>query len=350
MRIDKIFLLAKEKRASDIHIVSDQVPFLRIDGHLYSVSRFIKNAKPITEAVLLELLSHNEREEFFEEKELDISYQVEGDGRYRINYFWEKGKVALAARIISSKIPTLEQIRIPEVVKSLLELKQGLILVTGATGSGKSTTMASMLEYINQHRKVHIATIEDPVEYLFKSEKSFFTQRQVGDDTTSFANALKHVFRQDPDVIMVGEMRDLETIGTTITLAETGHLVFSTLHTHTAAQTIDRIIDVFPPYQQSQVRLQLSMTLKGIVSQRLIEKVNGGRVANWEVLINNIAVANTIRENKIEQINNIIQTSAAEGMITAKRDLKEMFDQGLIDQATYDYYKERSYQINNKSR
>jgi twitching motility protein PilT len=238
--------------------------------------------------------------------------------------------MGLVARIINDKMPTLEDLSLPEIVSDLLNLKQGLILVTGPTGCGKSTTLAAMINYINSNHRLNIITLEDPIEYLFKPEKSIIIQRQLGSDMLSFASGLKHALRQDPNVIMVGEMRDLETIATTITLAETGHLVLATLHTYSAAQTIDRIIDAFPPHQQNQVRMQLSMTLASVISQRLLPRVDGGRIAAREIMINNSAISNLIRENKIAQIRTVIETSAKDGMVSMDQDLKRLFKEKLV--------------------
>ena len=238
------------------------------------------------------------------------------------------------ARVISSEIPTMEDVKMPEVVYRLLDMYQGLILMTGPTGCGKSTTLAAMINHINTNKSAHIVTLEDPIEFLFKPQKSIVKQRQLHTDMITFQDALIHVLRQDPNVIMVGEMRDLATIAATITLAETGHLVLATLHTHNAAQTIDRIIDIFPSHQQQQIRLQVSMTLTGIISQNLIPQEGGGRVATREILLNTPAVANLIRENKIAQIKTVIQTSAKEGMITMDQDLINLYSKKLISKET----------------
>jgi twitching motility protein PilT len=251
-------------------------------------------------------------------------------GRLRINIHWEKDVPGLVARVVSQKIPTMAEILMPELVKELIKTRDGLILVTGPTGCGKSTTLAAMINEINTSRSVHIVTLEDPIEFIFTPQKSIVRQRQLGSDMKSFKQGLKHVLRQDPNVIMVGEMRDLESIAATITLAETGHLVLATLHTLNAAQTVDRIIDSFPPYQQSQVRTQLSMSLRAVISQQLIKKIKGGRIAAREILVNNSAVANLIRENKIAQIKTVIQTSSDEGMVTMDNDLKRLVQEKLI--------------------
>jgi len=244
--------------------------------------------------------------------------------------------MGLSARTIPSVIPKMEDIAMPEVVYNLCNLDGGLILVTGPTGCGKSTSLAAMIDYINQTRKVNIITLEDPIEFIFKPIKSIIKQRQLGSDMISFQNGLVHVLRQDPNVIMVGEMRDLDTIATTITLAETGHLVFATLHTYSAAQTIDRIIDIFPPHQQNQIRMQISITLKGIIAQKLLPQQSGGRIAVREVLMNNPAIANLIRENKVSQIKTAIQTSAKDGMISMDNALLKLYKEGSITQEVLD--------------
>jgi twitching motility protein PilT len=246
--------------------------------------------------------------------------------------------VALVARIINHDVPTMEELGLPEMVHEMIQARQGLILVTGPTGCGKSTTLAAIINKINSQRAANIITLEDPIEYLFKPDKSIIIQRQLGTDILSFNEALKHVVRQDPDIIMVGEMRDLDTIAATLTLAETGHLVLATLHTYNSSQTIDRIVDVFPPHQQNQIRLQLSMTLNGVLSQQLLPKVGGGRVAARELLINNSAIVNIIRENKIPQIRTVIQTSSHEGMFTMEQDLRRLVKQGLVDEQTVEFY------------
>lgn len=330
--IDDVFAKAVAKGASDIHIVEGLPPIFRIDGELQKMA----DGKPLTDhetaEVCYSLLSPERRKIFDEEKELDMGYELDGLSRFRINMHWEKGAAGMVARVISQKIPTMEDLNMPPITYDLIRLKQGLILVTGPTGMGKSTTLAAMIDLINRERGEHIITLEDPVEFVYEPKKSIIKQRQLGTDMMSFAQGLKHVLRQDPNVIMVGEMRDLETIASTITLAETGHLVLATLHTLNAAQTIDRIIDVFPPYQQSQVRLQISLFLKGIISQQLLPGINGGRVASREVLINTPAIANLIRENKIAQIKTAIQTSAEDGMFTMDQNIKKLYSDGMISE------------------
>jgi len=316
-KIDEIFKVAVKKRASDIHLTAGRPPIFRIDGELIDMT----GAKPLKPDEIKELvfgiLSEKQQQTLINQRELDLSHEITDLSRFRVNCFWERDNACLAARIISPEIPSMEELMMPQIVYELLRIKQGLVLVTGPTGCGKST---------------HIITLEDPIEFIYPpgSGKSLIVQRQLGTDMLSFAQALKYVLRQDPNVILVGEMRDLETISATITLAETGHLVLATLHTHNSAQTVDRIIDVFPPYQQPQVRLQLSLFLKGIISQQLLPKTEGGRIAAREVLINVPAISNLIRENKVPQIKTVIQTSAEEGMFTMDQDLKRLFDEGYL--------------------
>jgi len=331
-KIDEILTRAVKNKASDVHLAANRPPIFRIDGELIAQN----GSKPLqpkeVEELVFSILSEKQKQLLTTNRELDLSYEIKDISRFRVNCHWERDNVGLVSRIISSEIPNLEELMMPEIVHDLLRLKQGLILVTGPTGCGKSTSLAAMINLINQERAVHIVTLEDPIEFLYPPHegKSLIIQRQLGTDMLSFAEALKHVVRQDPNVVLVGEMRDLDTIGTTITLAETGHLVLATLHTYNAGQTVDRIIDVFPPYQQPQVRLQLSLFLKGIISQQLLPKIGGGRVAAREILINTPAIANLIRENKVAQIKTVIQTSAEEGMVTMDQDLKRMVEEDHI--------------------
>ncbi len=330
MNIQEILKLAVEKNASDVHLVVDAPVLLRIDGELTGVDAKKILTRKEVEQMVFSLLNEEQKKRFIKDRELDLSYENDEEARFRVNLHYERDNVGLVARVISDKIPTLEDLAMPKVVYDLVNLQQGLILVTGPTGCGKSTTLAAMINYINQNRKASIVTLEDPIEFRFKHEKSIIIQRQLGSDMVTFNEGLKHVLRQDPNVIMVGEMRDLETISTTITLAETGHLVLATLHTYSAAQTIDRVIDIFPPHQQSQVRAQLSMTLAAVISQRLLVKTKGGRIASREILLNTPAVSNLIRENKIAQIKTVIETSSKDGMVSLDHDLKKMYEAKII--------------------
>ncbi|MDD5749913.1 MAG: type IV pilus twitching motility protein PilT [Patescibacteria group bacterium] len=334
MNINELFKTATKKKASDLHIIVGKPPVLRIDSELRILSEEPEITRDAAEKMIFSILTEKQREKFINEREIDISYEIPKFSRYRVNLHWEKDNVGLVARVISNEVPSLDDLDLPPVVHKMIEQNSGLILVTGPTGCGKSTTLAAMVERINQMRFANIITLEDPIEFIHKPKKSIIKQRQLGSDMLTFGGALRHVLRQDPNVIMVGEVRDLETMSATITLAETGHLVLATLHTHNAAQTIDRIIDVFPPHQQAQVRLQLSMSLSGVLSQQLLPKVGGGRIAVREILINTPAVANIIRENKIPQIKSVIQTSADEGMFSMEQHVKELLRQNLIEEST----------------
>jgi len=335
MNIEKLFSLGIKHKASDIHLVNNLPPIFRIDGIL---SR-IENYPPITQEDINSFLKRNlteiQKKRLQTDKDLDFSFVVpEEKTRLRINVFWERNNLALAARIVWPHIPTMEEIDMPPIAYELVKLHHGLVIVTGPAGCGKSTTLAAMLNHINEHQSAHIITLEDPIEFTFDSNKSIISQRELGQDMTSFASALKHIVRQDPNIVMLGEMRDLETIGLALTLAETGHLIFATLHTPSADQTISRIIDVFPPNQQTQIKLQLSLALKAIICQHLLPKINGGRVAAREVLVVTPAVANLIRENQAQQIISSIQTGARYGMFTMNRDLERLVKNGVISPET----------------
>lgn len=335
--IDALFAAAVERGASDLHLVAGKPALLRMDGDLAPVDDAVLDADRVRELVY-SIVSGEDRGRFERDKELDLAHQISGGKRFRINIHWEKGNVALAARTIPSEIPTMDSLDLPEVVAGLVDLPHGLVLITGPTGSGKSTTLAAMIDAINNKEPINIITLEDPIEFLFSQKTAVVRQRQLGQDFVSYGEGLKHMLRQDPDVVMVGEMRDMDTIATTLTIAETGHLVFATLHTYSAAQTIDRIIDVFPPNQQNQIRSQLALTLRGVVSQQLLPKVGGGRVAAREILVNNPAVANLIREGKVAQIKNVLQTSSAEGMVTLAQDLGRMIKSGEITREIAEQY------------
>ncbi len=275
------------------------------------------------------ILNKKQIDRFNRKKDLDFSYQFE-NYRFRSNLSFEKGNIKMTARIINETMPTMESLDMPRQVYNLLNLNQGLILITGPTGSGKSTSLAAMIDHVNSTRGCNIVTFEDPIEFVFQPKKSIISQRQLGTDMPDFASGLRHVLRQDPNVIMVGEMRDLETISTAITLAETGHLVLATLHTCNASQTIDRIIDIFPPHQQNQIKSQLSLILSAVISQVLVPGINGGRVAVREILLNNSAISNLIRDQKISQIRSVIETHSSEGMLSFERSIKDLTNRGLI--------------------
>ena len=329
--MNAIFQIGIDRNASDVHLVANKPPLLRIFGRITP----IEGSKTLTAAevkeLILSLLSQDESDRFVHEKELDIAHQVPSGKRFRVNLHWEKGDASLVARTIPSDIPTMASLGLPEVVQKMADYPNGLVIVTGPTGCGKSTTLASLIEHINLTEPDNIITLEDPIEFLFESKQAIVRQRQLGQDFLTFGEGLKHILRQDPDVVMVGEMRDPETIATTLTIAETGHLVFATLHTNSAAQTIDRIIDAMPASQQNQVRSQLALSLRAVVSQQLLPRVGGGRVAAREILVNNAAVANLIRESQVAQIRNVLQTSAAEGMTTLTQDLSRLIKANLIE-------------------
>jgi len=332
MLLEELFKKAITDGASDVHLIVGKPPMLRVSGELSPAGKTELSAKNVAD-LIASILTQEQEVRFEKEKELDFAVETKDGGRFRVNIFFERGNMSLAARVISQKIPTMDELELPAVVKGFTALPHGLVLVTGPTGSGKSTTLAAMIDEINGSREENIITLEDPIEYLFEPKKSIIRQRQLGADMVTFAEGLKHILRQDPDVIMVGEMRDLETVAAALTMAETGHLVFATLHTWSAAQTIDRIIDSFPAYQQQQIRLQLALTLRGVITQQLISKKGGGLVAAHEILVNNPAIANLIRENKVAQIKTVMQTGAKDGMTTLAQDLKRLLKEGSIEKA-----------------
>ncbi len=347
-RIDNLLSLAASSRASDVHLVVGRQPFLRIDGKLVDVQQEEIITPELMKDLVFSMLTPEKQELFIKNRELDFAYQIKGSTRYRVNIHWERNNIGLVARVVSDRIPTMEELGMQKVLYDLTRLHQGLILVTGPTGCGKSTSLAAMIDLINKERREHIVTLEDPIEYIFNMEQSVIRQREQYSDFHSFADALKHVVRQDPDIIMVGEMRDLETISAALTVAETGHLVLATLHTMGSSETIDRIIDVFPQHQQSQIRLQLSMELRAVVSQQLIPRANGGRVAAREIMINTPAINNLIRESKLSQIKTVIQTSAEEQMMTLDQDLKRLYSERLITKETALSYMENPELLDSK--
>jgi twitching motility protein PilT len=333
LSIDELLITTLELGASDLHITTGLPPVVRLHGELRTLD-YPKLLPKDTQELIYSIMTQEQRDVFERNWEYDFSYSIPGKGRFRVNVYFQRGSVAAAFRSIPAKIPTIEELRLPPVVQEFAMKPRGFVLVTGPTGSGKSTTLAALINIINEMRSCHIITIEDPIEFLHPHKKSVINQREVGTDTHSFANALKYALRQDPDVILIGEMRDLETIQTALTAAETGHLVFATLHTVDAPQTIDRIIDVFPPHQQQQVRIQLAGCLQGIISQQLLPMADGkGRVVACEILVATAGIRNLIREGKTHQIYTAIQTGQKYGMQTLDMALADLVRRGWI---TYD--------------
>ncbi len=328
-QIDKLFQILKDRKGSDLHISVGAPPLIRISGDLTPItSSLLPPAE--TRKLLYEIMTESQQQRFEERMELDFAYAIPGLARFRANIFMQNRGIAAVFRIIPEDILTVEQLKSPPQILNFAKLHKGLVLCTGPTGSGKSTTLAALVDYVNANRQEHIITVEDPIEFVHQNKKCLINQRELGAHTESFAAALKSALREDPDVILVGEMRDLETIQLALTAAETGHLVFGTLHTASAAKTIDRIIDVFPSSQQGQVRSMLSESLKGVMAQTLLKKAGGGRIAAIEILVGNPAIANLIREEKTYQINSVLQTSRAEGMQTLDMALFELFQKKLI--------------------
>lgn len=332
LSMDELLKMVMQKNASDLHLTVGAAPTLRVDGEMYP-THFEKLTPDVCQRLIYSLLTDRQKEKFESNNELDLSFGIKGVGRIRMNVFRQRNAVAAALRLISEKILTFEELGLPAVIYDITRLQKGLVLVTGPTGCGKSTTLASIINFLNEHRQGHIMTIEDPIEYVHQHKKCLINQREVGSDTNSFPNALKYVLRQDPDIILVGEMRDLETISAALTIAETGHLVFATLHTTDAPSSINRIVDSFPPHQQSQVRSQLSFTLQAVFTQQLLLKSGGvGRILACEVLIVTAAIRNLIRDMKTEQIYLSMQTGAKFGMQTMNTSL---FDLVTRKQITY---------------
>ena len=328
--LKKILETAIKEQASDVHFSPGQPPILRIFGNLFPLVKEKIITPEDSKNLAFLMMDEHQKERFLKEKDLDFSYDFEGKARFRVNAFFQMGKVSIAMRLIPSKIRNIEELNLPPILHQFTKAQQGFVLVCGPASHGKSTTLAALIDEINHTRTEHIITIEDPIEYVFEDDRSIIDQREVGQDALSFARALKAALREDPDVIMVGEMRDPETMAIAITAAETGHLVFATLHTNSAAQTIHRIVDSFPPEQQNQVRAQLSGSLLGIISQRLIPRVRGGLIPACEIMINTPAISNLIRENKIHEIPSVIETSAEIGMITLNRSLADLVKRGEI--------------------
>jgi twitching motility protein PilT len=330
-----LFTEALKAGASDVHVAVGSPVLFRIDGLLVE-----QTEKAVTEAEAEKFVKAIAGDAGYkrlqEKRELDTSYSLEGGVRLRVNAHFERGNMGLAARIIPSTIPAVEDLGLGEIAQRFCNQKEGLILFTGPTGAGKSTSLAALIQSISQQRAANIVTLEDPIEFIFPKAKSLIKQRQFGEDFLSFPDAMRGILRQDPDIVMVGEMRDPETIAAALTLAETGHLIFATLHTPNAVQTIDRIIDVFEPHQQGQVRSQLSMSLKAVVAQRLLPGINGGRVAQREILVNTPAAANIIRDARLQELRSVLQTGSDTGMISFEKDAKRLYKEGLISKETYE--------------
>lgn len=330
-QLEELLKYMVKREASDLHLAVDCQPKVRIDEILID-SPYEVLSQPELEKLVFSVLPSHLKDKFKKNKELDFSFGIQGLGRFRMNVFFQRDKIGAAIRALPEKVGSFKELGLPvDVVTSFIRKPKGLVLITGATGMGKSTTIASMITRINQQRRCHIVTIEDPIEYVFNNDKALINQREIGQDTYSFANGLKYVLRQDPDVILIGELRDLETIEQALNVAETGHLVFSTLHTSDTVQTVNRIIDVFPEYKQQQVRIQLSFVLVGVIGQVLIPRVDArGRILATEVLVANHAVKSMIREEKVHQIYSVIQTSQKEGMKTMNQSLYELYKEKKI--------------------
>ncbi len=336
--LEELLQITVTNQATDLHLTVGVPPTLRIDGFLTPIPETAPLSGEEVESLSLSLLTEEQKKSLAKEREIDFSFSFENKARFRANIFYERGELACALRYLPTEIKTIKELGLPEILENFTTHSQGFVLVTGPTGHGKTTTLASLIDKINKERRAHIITIEDPIEYVHQHKKSIVVQREVGQDTHSFARALRSVLREDPNIVLIGEMRDLESIAAALTIAETGHLVFSTLHTNNAAETVDRVIDVFPPHQQNQVRTQLANTLLGIISQRLIPKIGGGRVVAAEVLFTTPAVRNLIREGKSHQINNVIQTGKEANMISLDKTLAKLVMEGKITLESAEMY------------
>jgi twitching motility protein PilT len=332
IKIEELISIVIKEDASDLHISEDRQPMIRVSGFLVPLVKYPVISKSEMKNILSEMIDSKKMDEFMTKKQIDFAYENKDSVRFRGNAFFQLGRIGVALRLIPKKIKTLQELNLPPILESFVNKQQGFFLVVGPTGQGKSTTLAAMIDMINERRLEHIITIEDPIEYIFEPKKSLIDQREVYQDTPDFDSALNSMFRQDVDVIMVGEMRNAETMATAVTAAETGHLVFSTLHTNTASQTVARIIDSFVAEQQNQIRTQLSTSLLGVFSQRLVPRISGGLIPACELLINNSAVGNLIRENRVHEIDTVIETSADQGMIDLNRYLAELVRAGEISQ------------------
>jgi twitching motility protein PilT len=329
--IDELLKEMVQNGASDLHLTTGAPPYIRVHGSMIPLEHFKPLAPQETQGLLFEILTDKQKKKFIENWELDLAYALPGTGRFRCNVFMQRKGLGAVFRQIPERVKTVAELGLPKTVLDLINCDRGLILVTGPTGSGKSTTLAALIDHINSHHDYHIITIEDPIEFVYENSQSLINQREVNSHTKSFSNALESALREDPDVILVGELRDLETISLALTAAETGHVVFATLHTNSAAKTIDRMIDVFPSGQQQQIRIMLAESLRGVIAQNLFKRVDGkGRVAAYEIMRNTRAISNLIREGKIHQITSSIQTGAKYGMVLFEKYIEELVRKGLV--------------------
>lgn len=343
-RLKNLLLLVGQQEASDLHLVVGKHPMLRISGRLVPISQESVLTPDDTKALSEVMMTDSGREEFLQEGQVDFSYNFEDRARFRTNIFFQRGYVSITMRFVSERIRSLEELDVPTSLYGFTQYSQGLVLIAGPVGHGKSTTLAALIDSINRNQDKHIVTIEDPIEYVYEQDRCIINQREVGRDAKTFASALKAVFREDANVVLLGELRDLDTISTAVTAAETGHLIFATLHTNDSAQSIDRIIDVFPARQQNQIRSQLASVLVGVVSQRLVPRISGGRVPAVEIMIKNHAIENLIRENKVYQIDSVIETSLKDGMVSLDRSLADLVQRGIIaSEDAFRYAKNREY-------
>lgn len=330
MDVQKYLEITIKKKASDLHIIVDLPPMLRIQGVIEPIPGEVPLNQETSEELVFQLMTPGQKEIFLANKEIDFSVSFKDEARFRVNAYHERSNVSASLRLIPNRIPSIEELKLPGICHHFTELRQGFVLITGPTGHGKSTTIASVLDEINELRREHIVTIEDPIEYVHKHKKSIVSQREVKLDTHTWEIALRSILREDPNVVLIGEMRDYDTIAAALTIAETGHLVFASLHTNSAAQTVDRIVDVFPPHQQQQVKIQLAAVMEAVLSQRLVPTIDGHRIVASEVLIATPAVRNAIREGQTHLIDNIIQTSGDVGMNTLEMDLARLVNEQMV--------------------
>lgn len=330
-KIKNLLRLVAQQGASDLHLVVGRYPTLRIDGKLLPITQekilTPEDTKALSDIIII---SEENKKKLLKDGQVDFSYNFENKARFRTNVFFQKGYVSVAMRLITNKIKTLEELNMPTLLYEFTKYSQGLVLITGPVGHGKSTTLAALIDHINHEADKHIITVEDPIEYVYEQDRCIINQREIGQDTKSFHEALRAVFREDANVVLIGEMRDLDTISTAMTAAETGHLIFATLHTNDSSQTIDRVIDVFPSHQQNQIRSQMASVLLGVISQRLLPRIGGGRIPAVEIMIKNHAVENLIRENKTYQIDTVIETSLKDGMISLDKSLANLVKRGMV--------------------